>query len=271
MMDLIYANCELNLAIAWAANAEQGAFVDRDPDFLRTAFVYAPPVPTERDVAADYADLFESTTGDKVRTIEDGSAEMPTLLTILAHEYDTHASLWDLPLQTRGWVFQERLLARRTLYFGKDRIYWECNKGTQNEYHPQDITKFESPTRAYSLPEVVLFPTLTQSTESNIICLQEKWRKMVEDYSGTHLTYPNKDKLVAIAAIAKQFHLAIPGDYIAGLFSSDLCLGLMWYNDNSAYFGRRISASFEWASEDYWEEIILPDSRRDTVYRAPSW
>lgn len=30
-------------------------------------------------------------------------------------------------LSTRGWTFQERLLAPRTLYFGKDQIHWECN------------------------------------------------------------------------------------------------------------------------------------------------
>jgi Heterokaryon incompatibility protein (HET) len=30
---------------------------------------------------------------------------------------------------TRGWIFQERALSRRTLYFGKKQVYWECGAG----------------------------------------------------------------------------------------------------------------------------------------------
>lgn len=31
------------------------------------------------------------------------------------------------PLATRGWTLQERILPTRSLFFGKDQIYWECN------------------------------------------------------------------------------------------------------------------------------------------------
>jgi hypothetical protein len=41
-MDLIYANCELNIAVAHALDSSQGCFVDRNPDFIQTAYVYAP-------------------------------------------------------------------------------------------------------------------------------------------------------------------------------------------------------------------------------------
>jgi hypothetical protein len=32
------------------------------------------------------------------------------------------------PLTQRGWVFQERLLSRRILHFGKHELIWECNE-----------------------------------------------------------------------------------------------------------------------------------------------
>jgi hypothetical protein len=35
----------------------------------------------------------------------------------------------DSELNSRGWVLQERALARRTVHFTKNQTYWECGKG----------------------------------------------------------------------------------------------------------------------------------------------
>lgn len=32
-------------------------------------------------------------------------------------------------LSSRGWLFQERALSRRTIYFTSTQIYWECGNG----------------------------------------------------------------------------------------------------------------------------------------------
>lgn len=37
------------------------------------------------------------------------------------------------PLNKRGWVFQERALARRTIHFTKNQTYWECGEGIRCE------------------------------------------------------------------------------------------------------------------------------------------
>jgi hypothetical protein len=37
------------------------------------------------------------------------------------------------PLNKRGWVLQERALARRTIYFTKNQTYWECGEGVRCE------------------------------------------------------------------------------------------------------------------------------------------
>jgi hypothetical protein len=36
-------------------------------------------------------------------------------------------------LNKRGWVFQERVLARRSIYFTSTQVYWECGAGVHCE------------------------------------------------------------------------------------------------------------------------------------------
>lgn len=46
---------------------------------------------------------------------------------------DYHQDLELAPLNTRGWVLQERALSRRTLHFSKTQVYWECGEGIHCE------------------------------------------------------------------------------------------------------------------------------------------
>ncbi|KAI1131366.1 heterokaryon incompatibility protein-domain-containing protein [Nemania abortiva] len=44
------------------------------------------------------------------------------------------------PLNTRGWVMQERLLSRRILHFGAGMIFWECCSRSASELNPHGYT-----------------------------------------------------------------------------------------------------------------------------------
>jgi len=46
------------------------------------------------------------------------------------------------PLNTRGWVVQERALSPRTLHFGRDQIFWECGELRASEVFPLGHIKF---------------------------------------------------------------------------------------------------------------------------------
>jgi heterokaryon incompatibility protein (HET) len=46
---------------------------------------------------------------------------------------DFHRDVETAPLNTRGWVFQERALSRRTLHFTSNQVYWECGNGVHSE------------------------------------------------------------------------------------------------------------------------------------------
>lgn len=40
------------------------------------------------------------------------------------------------PLDRRGWVVQERLLSPRTIYYGKEHIFWDCRQTSHHEQQP---------------------------------------------------------------------------------------------------------------------------------------
>lgn len=44
------------------------------------------------------------------------------------------------PLNSRGWVMQERLLSRRVLHFGAGAMYWECGGRSASELNPHGYT-----------------------------------------------------------------------------------------------------------------------------------
>jgi hypothetical protein len=91
-MDLVYANCELNLAVVRAENPGRGAFVDRDPDFLQTASVYVPVTMKLHDETDIHSSaITPPIAGEECLTIEDETARhssMASLVTIFALEYD---------------------------------------------------------------------------------------------------------------------------------------------------------------------------------------
>ncbi|KFA73863.1 hypothetical protein S40288_00887 [Stachybotrys chartarum IBT 40288] len=54
--------------------------------------------------------------------------------------FDFEKSVDLAPLNTRGWVMQERLLSRRILHFGTSMIYWECCGRSASELNPHGYT-----------------------------------------------------------------------------------------------------------------------------------
>ena len=284
-MDLIYANCDLNVAVSCAANAQEGAFVERDPEFLQPAHVYVPlSVDLRRTEDRRWSDASSaSTSNSEQRAVSDEEhttnedmdvAFQSQLVTIFMGQYDFSSSLWDLPLQKRGWVVQERIMAPRTIYFGKDRIYWECNEKLLNEHLPWgtpvsgELFDYHYKKR-FSLPYVVANPPVAPLADGTIESLHLDWHSTVQDYSGTELTFPNKDKLVAIAALATRYGRVFQSPYEAGLFQSDLPIGLLWTENLPEL--RRSCTGNEWTYEQGWQEQVWPDSRRSPDFRAPSW
>jgi len=129
-----------------------------------------------------------------------------------------------MPLVQRGWVFQERLLSPRILHFLPDRITWECEERPEvSEYdqigHPE-VWSRERKHDPFNLPPGEL--------------TKDGWLSVVGSYSQKQLTHPDKDKLIALGAIAETLKPHRGDRYAAGIFFSGMPLGLLWVSNRDA-------------------------------------
>ncbi|KAJ4217214.1 hypothetical protein NW759_009161 [Fusarium solani] len=222
VMGSIYEGCSLNIAAADAADAHGGCYFSRD------ALTLACP-------------LVDMRVGDRKRTLELASPEIQGRLALF-------------PLNSRAWVFQERLLAPRTVHFARHQIFWECGKvpaaserfprGMPRYYHEWNWgTERQLPTSSIYDP-----PPAAPRYLHDVWTLKYGWEMAVEDFNATAMTRP-EDKLPAIAGVAARISRLTNDDYVAEFFKSQLPHGLLWS-------GRRWGGEFR---------------RFRHQYRAPSW
>ncbi|KAH6681343.1 heterokaryon incompatibility protein-domain-containing protein [Halenospora varia] len=147
------------------------------------------------------------------------------------------------PLNKRGWVFQERVLAQRVLHFGAEQLYFECKEMDSCEVFPlgiPNIKPFQQRTLGLAsngrfkrqdpdidgawLREENSMGRLTSDPALNAYSL---WNELVEAYSMLELTKVS-DKLVAISGVAKHMRSRLDDTYLAGLWLKHLPYHLLW-------------------------------------------
>ncbi|OPB46585.1 hypothetical protein A0O28_0067070 [Trichoderma guizhouense] len=135
------------------------------------------------------------------------------------------------PLLDRAWVFQERNLSLRVVYFGKTEIFWECRTAGYCGCRP-GIRR--DPDR----PECIQ----TQSWR--------KWQLMVDKYRSLSLTMA-KDTFPALSGLARAFQRENKGlgRYLAGHWEAHLPRCLAWTTRESrAAEADWRAPSWSWAS-----------------------
>jgi len=153
-----------------------------------------------------------------------------------AFSRELSSSRWD----TRGWTFQERLLSRRIVYFGRHQLFWECQERT---YTQDDITDGsdwllsgrDSPKhRLFADLRVepwvrTLSRVLPRLATRNPSC----WKGIVKDYTDRQLT-ESTDKNEALAGVveALKLRLHLP-KYAHGIFLAHAAPGLLWFSKGS--------------------------------------
>ena len=105
----IYANSTCNIAASASSGPDDGMFRLRNPEDIRPRTIMS--------------SLF---------------AETPRPHYIFEKGY-WDREIFDGSLHNRGWVFQERFLAPRVLYFGKRQVLWECFSEHRCDGFPQGI------------------------------------------------------------------------------------------------------------------------------------
>jgi hypothetical protein len=107
-MGEIYAGSELNLAATAASSGSDGLFRKRNP-------LEVEPFRKRVQFHGDNGWI----NGDII---------------VYSANFDKKVDI--APLNTRGWVFQERLLANRVLHFARDQVYWTCSSLLAAEVMP---------------------------------------------------------------------------------------------------------------------------------------
>ena len=174
------------------------------------------------------------------------------------HSTINTACEYPLPVLTRKWAFQERLLSRRTIYFGEEELAWECRSVTLCQCEPETHSKPARQRRFARGVEVQEAPPLKhaftlaalssgrQCTPLDMIGYQETplrarlvlWERIVKEYTLRRVTF-SKDNLPALSGIARAFATAELGDYHAGLWDSLSLRLLGWFQPIS--MRRRLS------------------------------
>jgi hypothetical protein len=222
LMGEIYAGSELNLAATAASSGSDGLFHVRNPMEVE---------PFRKRVRL-HGDT-DWIRGDTIVYTANFDGQVDTA-----------------PLNRRGWVFQERLLAHRVLHFARDQVYWTCSSLLAAEVMP-----YGNPALKILFGEEIrrwhLEIPLGQISFRNY---RGTWAKLIESYSITSVTFP-QDKLMAISAISRKMckiRNLSPRDYLAGLWRQDLPAQLLWVVRNpwrtKPELLPYIAPSWSWAS-----------------------
>ncbi|KAI3401140.1 hypothetical protein diail_286 [Diaporthe ilicicola] len=169
----------------------------------------------------------------------------------------------ELPLLTRSWVYQERLLSPRIVHFTRYELMFECSQPGEGPTYCEcqglpggawggaaggygagagDLTTH----RKFNHAEVLrASPPPGDSSgggggggdgvggggDDNLLAVRRYWHQLLQEYSGYRIS-STADKLPALAGIARQYGTAHPelGRYVAGMWEQTLVYDLMWFS-----------------------------------------
>ncbi|KAI4860886.1 heterokaryon incompatibility protein-domain-containing protein [Hypoxylon rubiginosum] len=225
MMGSIYSDGRCNIAATWAADGTDGCFSPRDPCMIDATTIKLP----FKDQLVDCDVDFHQHHSDEVERA---------------------------PLNRRGWVVQERYLARKQLSFSKSQVYWECLESVASEQYPNGCPKATS---VKDKPSV-------EGIKDDFLVV---WADLVNRYSRCTLTRKS-DKLIALAGLASEFQKATKDEYLAGLWKKDLHKQLCWsyvYYNHRPRISADVAPTWSWASSD--GSVVMPFSDKHDADGSP--
>ena len=157
----------------------------------------------------------------------------------------TSNPLFSEPLNGRGWTLQERYLSSRILEYKRLQLKWTCTTVFLN---PEKVSEYLD-----GWFDDVEDTVALADPDDDAPAI---WRKMVYAYTLRSLTV-NTDRILAISGVAEVLGRSIEGGYWAGLWESDLPLGLMW---------KSTPADVEYSKTNSGTLRSRPEE-----YQGPSW
>jgi hypothetical protein len=228
-MARIYRNAYMTIAAVWAADSTGGCFSTTTPDICLSL---------------------------------DGG--IGGSLFVGARMCDTNGALEDaekiesrIPLFTRGWVFQERLMSRRILYCNYGEFSFQCLERVACECGSPSLAPHVSP-KVFGRSMLRDTHRKQMSTIAGTITGNrfDLWREMVMDYMTLNLTFQT-DILPAMSGCATVISELTGDEYIAGMWRRTLSQDLCWYN-NTGDHRKPQSRSREWIAPSWSWASVLP-------------
>lgn len=225
-MSKIYSACLLNIAAEHISHPSEGLFSQRQ---WRELIAIPAGIGQSGDrmrIAMERSDLLRSgRTGPVDLSItRDRIYELSFAFGVDPDEY-----VLCTKLSSRGWVLQERCLSPRALHFSRHRIAWSCRDHISSEW--KEIKS--SGSFGFRINKYVLGPCSEgcpyTSLDNGIIW--GWWEEIIRDYSQRQLSFPEKDKLVALAGVIQVFNEKKRLEYLAGMFRNMLHWSLLWKFD----------------------------------------
>jgi len=159
-------------------------------------------------------------------------------------------------LHRRGWVFQEWILSRRLITFTATGVYFDC----QTELSKNALgDRLALPKDSLS-QEFLIKPLINFSRQER---LEDTWLDIVEAFSALELTYPHKDRLLALSGIASEFSEGMKSKrqtfdpFVCGLWLNDIHRGLLWQRKGQGAEAVRMDS---WIPSWSWASLIAPAS-----------
>jgi hypothetical protein len=172
-----------------------------------------------------------------------------------AYTYQDHPwQIFKTELNTRGWTFQERLLAPRTLHYSPAELAWEC--GTQlcfeSSLAPLILARIEDAYKTQFFGNTKSNVQGAKGERMDNTYRSTQWDSMVSSFTHRKLSYES-DRLPAISGLAKLLKIGPDDEYVCGLWRNTLARELLW------------------EAESHATQNGTALSRRQEQFQAPSW
>jgi hypothetical protein len=162
------------------------------------------------------------------------------------------AATLGLNLFEKAWTLQEELLAQRVLYYTGAEVVWQCK--TLIDCSCGRIA--QELTQAKKLPLKLAYEeTIRNGSQGDAMIYL--WANLLTKYTSRKLT-KQMDRFPALSGLAKLFQTRGLGDYVAGLWTKQLPLWLVWcldYNVRPSPQDSFTAPSWSWASITNGDEI----------------
>lgn len=231
-MTTVYQNATLTLSASCASGEDHGFFRNRDPQRLQPLRLQplqsGTPTHGLLFVCETFFQRLRYLSGTRTYTIH---SEIPD-------DYDMFRDKLGL-LGDRAWVYQERLLSPRVLYFAEEQVHWECREEDLDEMSPVHSHRLLSGmvrNRQWD-PDRYSYEFSDDETR--------RWHRCVQRYGELKLTFP-QDRLTALSGLAREYFETQrspermrsgkdgkPKMYCAGLWEGPFLEDLCWYATTS--------------------------------------